>query len=250
MKNVILTLDESKEPMKAIFEAVAKTTPTMVPVDRIGDAPDNPYRISGRNHVNNKGEDSDDVGHLSGQLEELPLLSPILVVDHGAERGLLIASGVKRLRAIKMAKFDEISAKVLMYDELFQGTSAKWFDEKKTALLCEILKNIVHTESWTNTKLSDESVLSLFRTIKKNYGLRKLSEFNKIMQRVGIKREDTIYRNAKRIWGVAIDDVLYEQVGKTIPFSIAKKEDVQDDFALLTEEGKIDLLLNRLLKKA
>ncbi len=243
MRNCILGFEESSKPLSAIFDAVAKAPSEMISVDRVGDAPDNPYRLAGRNHADNKGGDSGEVEHLSGQLEELPLLSPIIVVDHGAERGLLIASGVKRLRAVKMANIPEIAAKVLKFDELFNGESAKWSNEKKRALLAEALKNVTHTESWTNTKLTDESVLSLFRTIKENYGFSKVSDFSKVMKRVGIKREDSIYRNARRLWGVAVNDRLFEQVGKTIPLSIAKRDDIQDDFALLQDENKIDALL-------
>lgn len=246
MSDPKLALDESKQPMKKIFEAVANAPVESIPIDTIRDDKENPYRLAHRGHANSKGQDSDEVGHLSSQLEELPLLSPLIVVDHEDGCGPIIASGLKRMRAAKAAEQTHVPVRRLKLSSLFEGDAAMWPDEKKRALLNEALQNVVFTESWSNSKLDDHSTLSLFRTIKSNYGLTQISDFSKVMRRIGLKRDDSTYRNAKRIWTIAVMETLYAQVNsKVIPIGMAKNESIQDAFFQIEGAGEMSNLLNR-----
>lgn len=236
MSKSLLTLEESKTFCKAIFKTLQESPIENLSVDTIANPEGNPYRPSDRLH--NSKNDEKDVEGLSSQIEDLSLLHPIIVVDEGdLSELLIIASGLKRLKAAR----DRVLAKRINLQDICKSESAGWSLDKKRAALCEALQSVVFTESETNSKLSDESVVSLLKTIRTN---QEVDSFDAVMPRLALKRDDSTYRNIKRLWGVVANDALYQafQSG-LVPLEVAKRDKTQKIFE---QTDKRDDLLARL----
>ena len=230
--NPLLTLDESKKYTRAVFEAIREAPVEMIQTGKIANPDNNPYRPSDRLHSEN--EEKEAIDDLAAQVRELSILHPLIVVDEGHPASpLLIASGLKRYKAA-----GEIApVKRLVVNKLFSGDAAKWPQEKRTACLAEALQNVIFTESETNSKLSDESVISLLRLVKEN---QQVENFEEVMPRLGLKREKSIYRNIKRLWGVVTDDQLYAAYSEgLVPLEIAKVETTQKIFQQSERRGQL-----------
>lgn len=229
-----LSFSESKPVVKHIFEVIAKAKVEFQPIGEIQD--DSQYRLDDRTHM--KGaEKTLEVKDLAEQLDELAMLNPILIIQHGSS--FQIASGRKRWRAAEEAGLTEVPVKCISFETLFPGESALWDSQKKEALLKEALNNVVYSESEHNSKLTDKSILSFLRQIKENYGYVK-NEFELVMRRLGLKRDKSEYRNIKRLWGVVTDDTLFNLVQEnSLRLSDAKSEKTQETFALPEKVIKI-----------
>lgn len=241
MSQVIsFTLEESKAGIRAVFQALIQAPVEMVAPGRIINPDGNPYRFSDRLHSTSK--DKSAIDDVAAQVEELSVLNPLIVVDEGLNDGsLIIASGLKRLKAVHNLSSDTpVPVKRIVLSDIFAGIDANWSSEKKKACLAEALQHVVYTESETNSKLSDESVVSLLRTIKSN---QQVESFREVMPRLGLKRDNSIYRDIKRLWGVVADDQLYQSfLEGVIPLEVAKKDLTQKVFE---QAGKRDELLEK-----
>lgn len=188
------TLDEPLPYYRDVLDYIDKLPIVAIPPRDIGK--DSTLRWSDRDH-----DSGTHVEELSEQLNELRVLSPLIVLQLSDCDGLVIASGKKRLLAAIKSGYDTIPCKRIVLTNLYSLLPSTWSDEVKKQIIFEIMQTIVYSESAHTSPVSDESIYSMFKNMKETYNF-KAKDFSKVRSRFGLKTNSPSYRNLLRIWRV------------------------------------------------